>query len=121
MQPSNLAASAGRHDGYLVFRREGHSAAQAAPIFLCRWRMRRQPMIDAVLEGPKLSVQATEPAIILEDRGALVEQGLPVLRRPACRVMAQQVDDLRFVPRYRLDDLGRRAERASTTRCSPSI
>jgi hypothetical protein len=73
-------------------------------MLVCQRRMRRQPMIDTVLEGAELGIQTAKPSIIFSNAGALVEEGLPIVTRPAGSVIAQQGENLCLVPGYGLED-----------------
>ena len=56
-------------------------------------------MIDAILECVHFGIQPAKPTIIFGNAGALVEESLPVLGRPAVVTRPQQPHDPSLVAR----------------------
>ena len=74
-------------------------------MLVCDWRMQRQPMIDTFLERAHFGIQTAKSPIMFDNAGALVEEGLPIVTRPAGSVKAQQGENLCLVPSYGFEDI----------------
>ena len=72
------------------------------------FRIAVQPFDDAAGKGLGLGLRTRQSAIELDDAGALVEEDLPVLGRPAVFGRPQQRHDLGLVTGERIEHRGRR-------------
>ena len=90
-----------------VVRVVASTAAKAA----AGWRAHRiavEPFGDATGEGAGLGLIAWQAAVELGNARPLVEQGSPVLARPAVATRALQRDHARLVKRQKFEHGGRR-------------
>jgi hypothetical protein len=79
------------------------TAAEAAAGRRSRW-ISVQPFDDAAEKGAGFGLQSQQAAIKLGDPGALVEEDLPVLSRPAVPAGLQQRHDVGLVTRQQVED-----------------
>ncbi len=85
----------------------GAAAAETA-VWRRPHRIAVEPLHYAAREGAGFGLFAAQPAVELGDAGPLVEEGPPVLARPAVAANAKKHDDARLLPRQGIEHIRRR-------------